>query len=112
MAERADWRPLTAVEGLPLLGGTGRFRQPLRSRQGLLFEIEYPVGVGSPEHRHDHDSFIYLLSGHLRGTVDGRPVELAEGETLLHPAGVLHSVTAVSDSRWLEFKAPPSDTLS
>lgn len=110
MAE-TDWRPLTSVEGLALLGGAGRVRTPLRTERGLLLEIEYPAGVRSPVHTHDHDSFIYLLSGHLRGTIDGRPAELVEGHTLLHPRGVPHSVAAVTDSRWLEFKAPPTVRL-
>ncbi|MCK2237443.1 MULTISPECIES: cupin domain-containing protein [unclassified Crossiella] len=102
------WLPLTQVEGLPLLGGAGRYRVPLRTGTGLLMEIEYPQGVSSPEHQHDHDSFIYLLSGHVRGTIAGQPCELHAGGTLLHPRGVLHSVEAVVTSRWLEFKSPPN----
>jgi quercetin dioxygenase-like cupin family protein len=68
----------------------------------------FPAGVASPVHQHDHDSHLYLLSGHLGGTLDGCEVELFPGETLLHRAGVTHSVVALADSRWLEFKAPPS----
>jgi quercetin dioxygenase-like cupin family protein len=103
-----EWRTVTQVEGLLLLGGAGRFRVPLRTGTGLLMEIEYPQGVSSPEHSHDHDSFIYLLTGHLRGTLAGQPCELRQGETLLHPRSVLHTVEAVVTSRWLEFKAPPN----
>jgi quercetin dioxygenase-like cupin family protein len=102
-----DWRSLTSVEGQPLLGGSGRSRLRLRGEEGLLLEVVYPAGVSSPEHTHEHDSYLYLLRGHLAGTLDGNVVELHPGQTLLQPALVSHSVSAVSDSHWLEFKAPP-----
>jgi quercetin dioxygenase-like cupin family protein len=102
-----SWPLLTNVEGLPMLGGHGRVRTRLREAHGVLFEIFYPAGVRSPEHRHDHDSFVYLLSGRLTGTVGSVPAQLEPGACLAHPAGVLHTVEAVVDSRWLEFKAPP-----
>ncbi|MDI5982075.1 cupin domain-containing protein [Amycolatopsis magusensis] len=102
----SDWRTLSTVEGQPLLGGTGTFRTRETVDSGLLYEIRYPAGVGSPEHRHDHDSTIYLLSGELRGTIDGREVRLAPGETVVHPRDVPHTVEAVVDSHWLEFKSP------
>jgi quercetin dioxygenase-like cupin family protein len=101
------WKELTLVEGRPLLGGSGRARVRLHGTEGLLLEVTYPAGVSSPEHSHRHDSYLYLLSGHLAGTLDGKPIELRPGETLLHPSGVPHSIEAVTDSRWLEFKAPP-----
>jgi len=102
-----EWRQLTSVEGRPLSGGSGRSRLRLRGEEGLLLEVIFPAGVGSPEHSHQHDSYIYLLSGHLTGTLNGEPVELQPGQTLLHPAREQHSVVAVTDSHWLEFKSPP-----
>ena len=104
-----SWPRLTNVEGLPLLGWYGHVRTRLREAHGVLFEIFYPAGVASPEHRHTHDSFVYLLSGRLRGTVAGKPAELEPGGCLAHPAGVLHTVEALVGSRWLEFKSPPQD---
>jgi quercetin dioxygenase-like cupin family protein len=71
----------------------------------LLLEVIYPAGVSSPEHTHGHDSFIYLLSGNLISTVNGQPVTLEPGDTHLHAAGVRHSVVALTDSHWLEFKS-------
>ncbi|NIH80059.1 cupin domain-containing protein [Amycolatopsis viridis] len=104
-----NFRTLTSVEGLPLIGGSGRFRVLQNTPRGLLLELEYPAGVSSPEHTHDHDSFVYVLSGELTGTVDGVPARLGPGDTVLHPRGVRHTVSAITDSRWLEFKAPPPE---
>lgn len=102
----AEWRGLSTVEGLSLLGGFGSFRLRERATSGLLYEVRYPAGVSSPEHSHDHDSIIYLLSGRLRATVNGREVFVGPGETVIHPLGIRHSVEALLDSHWLEFKAP------
>lgn len=108
-AASADaWEPLRTINGLPLLGGEGRVRVRTRSAHGILLEVVYLAGVASPVHQHDHDSHLYLLAGHLAGTLDGQAIDLLPGETLLHPAEVAHSVVALADSRWLEFKAPPS----
>ncbi len=96
---------------MELIGGQGADAHPPHPEQGVLREIECPVGVRSPEHGHDHDSFIHLLSGRLLGTESGEPGELRPGHTPLHPRGVPHTVEAVADSRWLEFKVPPTVNL-
>ncbi|WP_410655918.1 cupin domain-containing protein [Amycolatopsis sp. lyj-112] len=100
------WTSMSTVEGLPLVGGQGRFRSLARAEGGLAYEIFYPAGVASPVHSHDHDSIVYLISGSLRGTLDGRAVTLEVGETIVHPRGIPHSVEAIVDSRWVEFKTP------
>lgn len=102
-----EWEELTSVEGFPLIGGRGRSRLRLRAANGLLLEVAYPATVSSPEHSHRHESYIYLLSGHLEGTVNGQRIELLPGDTVLHPSGTRHSIVAVTDSQWLEFKSPP-----
>ncbi|MFD5096762.1 cupin domain-containing protein [Amycolatopsis thailandensis] len=100
------WTAMSTVEGLPLLGGQGRFRTLATAEGGLAYEIHYPAGVASPVHSHDHDSIVYLISGSLRGTLDGREVTLEAGGTIVHPRGVPHSVEAIVDSQWVEFKTP------
>ncbi|GAA4029637.1 cupin domain-containing protein [Allokutzneria multivorans] len=107
-----EWKPLRVVEGLPLLGGEGRYRVRSRSEHGVLLEITYPAGVASPVHSHDHDSHVHLMSGHVTGTLGGEAVELRAGEVVVHPRGVPHSVVAVTGSTWLEFKSPPTIPLA
>ncbi|MEU3624367.1 cupin [Amycolatopsis coloradensis] len=101
-----SWQPMSTVEGQSLIGGQGRFRTLATAEGGLAYEIFYPAGVASPVHSHDHDSIVYLVSGSLRGTLDGRDVTLEAGETIVHPRGVPHSVEALVDSQWVEFKTP------
>lgn len=100
------WLPLVTVEGLPLTGGEGRFRELERAASGLAYLIHYPAGVASPTHAHDHDSIVYVLSGRLRGVVDGVEAVLEPGDSAQHPRGVAHHVEALTDSMWVEFKSP------
>jgi len=102
------WRRIASIEGEVLLGGRGEARVLERGRSGVLLEVRFGAGVYSAVHRHAHDSYLYLLTGRLSGTVDGDPVEVRAGASLTHRAGVDHSVVAVVDSRWLEFKTQAS----
>jgi quercetin dioxygenase-like cupin family protein len=104
--EQQEWQSLAAVEGLPLLGGEGRFRVLERAASGLAYLIHYPAGVSSPPHAHDHDSIVYVLSGRLRGAVDGVEAVLEPGDSVVHPRGVSHHVEALTDAMWVEFKSP------
>lgn len=95
--------------GAPLTGAEARILEP--GARGALLEVRFRAGVSTAEHHHDHDSYLYLMTGHMAGMVDGVRVELRPGASLLHPARVEHSVAAVVDSRWLAFKSPaPSIT--
>ncbi|MEU7788431.1 cupin domain-containing protein [Amycolatopsis sp. NPDC049159] len=100
------WQPLRTVEGLPITGGEGRFRLLETAPGGLAYLIHYPAGVASPPHAHDHDSIVYVLSGRLRGEVDGVESELEPGDSAVHPRGVVHHVEALTDAMWVEFKSP------
>ncbi|MGW5719669.1 cupin domain-containing protein [Amycolatopsis sp. NPDC003865] len=104
--EEQEWRPLRTVEGLPLHGGEGRFRLLETASSGLAYLIHYPAGVASPTHAHDHDSIVYVLSGRLRGAVEGVEAVLEPGDSVVHPRGVEHYVEALTDSMWVEFKSP------
>jgi quercetin dioxygenase-like cupin family protein len=103
------WLPLVSVEGLPLQGGEGRFRLLEQAVSGLAYLIHYPAGVASPTHAHDHDSIVYVLSGRIRGAVDGVETVLEPGDSVLHPKGVAHHVAALTDAMWVEFKSPLPD---
>lgn len=101
-----EWRPLASIGGPSLVDAGGEARILERGAHGVLLEVRFRAGVATEEHRHEHDSYLYLVSGHVASTVDGQLVELRPGASLQHPARVMHSVKAMVDSRWLEFKSP------
>jgi len=57
-----------------------------------MFEFTVPVGAKVPvSHYHEHfDETIYGLAGVMTFTVDGKPIDLAPGETCFIPRGAIH----------------------
>ena len=57
------------------------------------FELEVPASqrLTAPAHSHDHyEETIYGISGVLRWTIDGQPVDVGPGEALCIPRGAVH----------------------
>ena len=57
-----------------------------------MFEFTVPAGGKVPvPHYHEHfDETIYGLAGVMTFTVDGKPIDLAPGETCFIPRGAIH----------------------
>jgi quercetin dioxygenase-like cupin family protein len=61
--------------------------------EGLsLWRVEMEAGVTGPLHVFDREQLWTALAGELTITVDGTPTELAEGDTIVIPAGVERQV--------------------
>ena len=52
-------------------------------------------GVGTPLHSHTHKSVIYLVSGKLKGTIDGKEIVMLPAM----PAGI-RPVSCIAWKRW------------
>ena len=57
-----------------------------------MFEFKVPVGAKVPiPHYHEHyDETIYGLAGVITFTVEGKPIDIAPGETCFIPRGAVH----------------------
>ena len=100
---------VSTLEGKPVYGGELEVKLRVSGDEMVLLEIFYAAGVGTPLHSHTHESVIYLVSGKLKGTIDGKEVAMLPGDTCRHPTGVLHSVEALEDSVIVECKSPAPD---
>lgn len=97
------------LEGKPVYGGELEVKLRVSGDEMVLLEIFYAAGVGTPLHSHTHESVIYLVSGKLKGVIDGREIVMLPGDTCRHPAGVMHGVEALEDSVIMECKSPAPD---
>lgn len=63
--------------------------------QLTMFEFLVPVGAKVPlPHYHEHfDELAYGLEGTMTFTVDGKTVELSQGQSLFIPRGIPHGFT-------------------
>jgi quercetin dioxygenase-like cupin family protein len=101
---------IEAIEGKPLSA-------PIDLRLGVvtpamsLVEVHWAKGAKSSPHIHaDHDSVVYVVSGHLRVTVGDRTMDAGPGDSLVTPPGVTHFIEALEDSVSIEVKSPPVKT--
>jgi quercetin dioxygenase-like cupin family protein len=100
---------VSMLEGKAVYGGELEVKLHVNGKEMILLEIFYAAGVGTPLHAHTHESVIYLVSGKLKGTIDGKEIIMLPGDTCRHPAGVMHGVEALEDSVIMECKSPAPD---
>ena len=96
---------LTTVEGHAFTGNV-TMKVMIPGEKMNMLEIRYPAGSRSPTHAHRHESVCYVISGRIRGTIEGESVILGPGDACRHPEGVEHSVEALEDALILEIKSP------
>ena len=77
----------------PLVGVDGK--------EGLMLVVEYPPGVASASHRHNANTFVYVLEGSVVMQVAGGPeVTLTAGQTFYESPSDVHTVSRnASDSK-------------
>ena len=98
-------RPITTIEGLPILGDV-RLKPMMGGDRMIMLEIKYPAGSGSPLHVHQHESLCYVVSGRVKMVVEDETYILGVGDASRHPEQVPHSVEALEDATILEIKSP------
>lgn len=69
-------------------------RTVARSKAGTLTLFAFDKGQGLSEHQAPYDAWVQVLEGEGEMTIDGDPVKVATGETVLMPGNVPHSVFA------------------
>jgi quercetin dioxygenase-like cupin family protein len=75
----------TALMTRPLAGITGK--------EGVMLTVEFPPGAASASHRHNANTFVYVLEGSVVMQVAGGPeMTLRAGETFYESPSDVHSV--------------------
>lgn len=90
-------------------GGVHTWKLSAEETNGTLFLFEDALvrGKTTPLHRHPHDEVVYLIEGELLHYSEGQTRRVARGATILHPRGVEHAFTVVSETaRLLAIQTP------
>jgi quercetin dioxygenase-like cupin family protein len=83
LAQDATVTPLVTK---PLAGISGK--------EGVMLTVEYPPGVASAAHRHNANTFVYVLEGTVVMQVRGGPeLTLKAGDTFYESPSDVHSVS-------------------
>jgi quercetin dioxygenase-like cupin family protein len=99
--ERVRWDEEPIDQLNPSIG-----RQMLNGRAMTLARITLASGAVVPEHRHDNEQIATVLAGRLRFVVGDEEQVVREGESVLIPSDVPHTVEALVDSVVLDAFAP------
>lgn len=66
----------------------------MAGKEGTLLTVEYAPGAATSKHRHDADTFVYVLEGSIVMQVEGgQPVTLGPGETFHESPQDVHVVS-------------------
>jgi quercetin dioxygenase-like cupin family protein len=70
-------------------------------KEGLMLIVEYPPGVASAAHRHNANTFVYVLEGSVVMQVaGGQEMTLTTGQTFYESPSDVHTVSRnASDSK-------------
>lgn len=66
----------------------------IEGKEGLMLTVDLPPGADSPPHRHNANTFVYVLEGSVVMQVAGQPaVTLSKGETFYESPSDVHTVS-------------------
>jgi quercetin dioxygenase-like cupin family protein len=66
----------------------------LPNKEGVMFTVEYPPGASSMKHRHNANTFVYVLEGSIVMQVEGgKEVALGPGQTFYESPDDVHTVS-------------------
>jgi len=82
-------------------------RQMLVGQDVMLARIGLKKGCVVPLHSHHNEQISYILQGVLRFWVDGKEIDVREGEVLAIPPRMPHKVEALEESVSLDIFNPP-----
>jgi quercetin dioxygenase-like cupin family protein len=77
----------------------------LPGKEGVMLTVEYPPGASSIKHRHNANTFVYVLEGSIVMQVEGgKEVTLGPGQTFYESHDDVHTVSRnASDTQPAKF---------
>lgn len=69
-------------------------KQVLKSEAGNITLFSFDQGQGLSEHTAPFDAMVQILDGEAQITLDGKPLAVRAGESVIMPANVPHSLHA------------------
>ena len=58
--------------------------------EAMTYRVELLAGQRLPAHSHDHEEVFHVIDGALTVSLDGDEADLAGGDTVMVPPGVMH----------------------
>ena len=94
-------RPLRLASRVSYQKNSVVSKQLLNKKAGTLTLFAFDKGEGLSEHTAPYDASVLILDGKAGITIGGKPHTLKQGEMIIMPAGVPHSLRAVERFKML-----------
>lgn len=76
-------------------------KQVLKSEAGNITLFSFDKGQGLSEHAAPFDAFVQILDGEAEVKIDGKPLILTAGQSVIMPANIPHALHAVKQFKML-----------
>jgi len=84
----------SAVQNAKVTPLTTKDLAGLPGKEGVMLTVEYPAGASSTRHRHNANTFVYVLEGSLVMQVEGgKEVRVGPGQTFYESPDDVHVVS-------------------
>jgi quercetin dioxygenase-like cupin family protein len=91
----------------------GMLRQVLAFNQNLmLVRHQFSKGWQGARHKHPHDQLVYVVSGAILFTANGKTVEMRGGDSIVAAGDIEHEASALEDSEVLDVFTPYREDYS
>ena len=74
--------------------------------QIMIVEVHFQEGGIGTLHTHPHEQMTYIRSGRFRFTIDGKTVEVSEGDTISFPSAIPHGTLCLEAGILLDIFHP------
>ena len=93
-------------QALQDLGG-GVTRRVLAHDENLMaVEVSFQAGSVGARHTHPHTQCSYVLSGRFSYSIEGESTELAPGDSIVVPSGLVHGTVCLEKGILLDIFTP------
>ena len=72
----------------------------------MVAQLDIKKGSVVPEHSHENEQVTWIMKGKLRLTLEGKDIDVGEGEVLVIPSNVKHSAIALEDTLDVDIFSP------
>ena len=76
-------------------------RTIIDKQAGTTTLFAFDKGQGLSEHTAPYDALVYIIEGEADVTINGKPLQLKQGEVTIMPANQPHALTAVTKFKML-----------
>ena len=88
------------------LGGGVSRKVLAHNDQLMIVEVHFEKGGVGSMHTHPHLQSTYVQSGKFRFTIDGKDVEVAQGDTIAFPSDIPHGTVCLEAGVLLDIFTP------